>query len=93
MPHPTLFVYAKMTDAEGTYDFLLELIHLDQAAKIAELGLKVHAPDRMAVGELILRLDNLVFPSSGFYEARLLADGRYLGSKTFSVVPSSVTGG
>jgi len=84
--HPILSVYVKMTDAEGTYDLTLELIRLDDATKIGEGRGIVKAVDRMAVGEIVFRLDNLTFPAAGLYEFRLLANGRYLGSKSFRVV-------
>ncbi len=91
--HSRLFVYVKLTDAKGRYDFVLELIHLDQADKIAEVSLSADVADRMMVGEIVLRLDNVTFNSPGLYEFRLLASGRYVGSKTFNVVELRSTGG
>lgn len=91
--HPTLSVYVKMTDAEGTYDIAIELLRLDDATRLGEGRGTLEAPDRMAVGEIIVRLDNLIFPAAGLYEFRLLANRRYLGSKSFRVVKSVPSGG
>lgn len=91
--HNSLVVYAKMTDAEGPYDFTLELIRLEEATKIAEATVSAKAPDRMGVGELVLSLTNLVLPAPGLYEFRLLANGRHVGSKTFRVIQSKPLGG
>lgn len=91
--HPTLAVYVKVTDAQGPYEFKLELIRLDDATKIAEVNAKAEAADRMSVGEMLFKFGNLRFAAPGLYEFRLLANDRFVGSKTFRVVQSPPTGG
>ena len=91
--HPMLAVYVKMPDAEGTYRFVLELVRLDDATKIGEGRGDFQARDRMAAGELVFRLHNLLFPAPGLYEFRLLADEHWLGGKTFRVMKTESPGG
>lgn len=80
--HEALTVYAKVTDAQGTYDFRLEVIHLDKARRIAEVPIKGEAAHRLGIGEIVVTIGGLVFPGPGLYEFRLSANGRYVGSKT-----------
>jgi hypothetical protein len=81
--HESLAVYAKLTDAEGSYDFRLELIHLDTAKRVADVTVPGRASSRLGTGEVVLRLRGVPLPSPGLYEFRLSANGQYVGSKTF----------
>lgn len=91
--HATLSVYVKMTDAQGAYNIVLELVRLDDAVRIGEARGVLHARDRMAASELVFRLQNLVFEVEGLYEFRLFSDGRWPGGKTFRVVRTNGAGG
>lgn len=91
--HGSLTVYSKVTDAQGTYDFRLELIHLDKAQRIAEVPVKGEVPNRLGTGEIVVTIGGLVFPHPGLYEFRLSANGRYVGSKTIRVEKQLPTGG
>jgi hypothetical protein len=86
--HPTLSVYVKLTDAEGKYRLRLELVQLETATIAATGEADIAAPDRMGSFEINFSLGNLPFPLPGLYEFRLLANGRYLGSKSLNVVAS-----
>ena len=87
--HPALTVYAKMTDAIGTYDVGLELVYLDRETRIGEGQMTVEALSRLVAAEVIFRLSNLTFPAPGRYEFRLTANGRHVGSKSFAVAPAA----
>lgn len=91
--HPALTVYVKLTDAQGMYDFQLELIHLDGAERIAKVPFGAEAPSRLATGELVLTMKGVRFPTPGLYEFRLSADGRHVGSKTIQVEQAPSGGG
>lgn len=92
--HHSLAIYAKVTDAEGSYDFRLQLIHLDKAQLIAETAdLKAQATSRLATGEILVTMLGIEFPEPGLYEFRLLANGRYVGSKTLRVDRTTASGG
>ena len=76
---PRLCVYVKMTDAEGQYEIILQLIRLDDLQVIGERRLTAALGDRMAAGELVFRFRTLTLLHPGRYEFRLFADGRTLG--------------
>ena len=71
MSHGQLVVYARMTDAEGHYEFRLQLVRLE---------------DDLAAGEVIFQLGGLRFERAGRYEFRLHANGRYVGGCPFAVI-------
>lgn len=91
--HSLLVVYAKFTDAKGQYGAQLDLIHLETGNIVASAAATVVAKDQMGAVELVLQAHNVPLPEAGLYEWRLQFDGRYVGSKTFSVVLSDPPGG
>jgi hypothetical protein len=87
--HEMLSVYIKMTDAAGTYPFILTLINLEDGGVIGTGQATFRAKDRMEPVELIFNLKDLVFPKAGLYEFQVHADGLYLCGKTLSVLKSN----
>lgn len=92
--HPSLAVYAKITDAQGQYVFRLELVDLSTGQAIGEGKTpEVEIPDRMASHELVFNLQGLMFRTEGRYEFRLYADEQFVGVHSFDVrVVSKVEG-
>jgi hypothetical protein len=86
--HAQLVVYAKFTDAKGRYEVQLDLIHLESGNIVAPATGTLIAEDRMGIVELVFEAKNVPLPELGLYEWRLQLNGRYLGSKTFSVIRS-----
>src|SRR5262245_55599957 len=84
--HPQLCLYAKLTDAEGTYKIRLELVRLGDLNIVGLGELEVTLMDRNKVGEIVFQLVGLVFERPGRYDFRLYANGRHFGNKTFNVV-------
>jgi hypothetical protein len=84
--HPRLCLYAKLTDAEGTYKLRLELVRLEDMRAIGQGELEATLADRNKVGEIVFQFLGLVFEAAGRYDFRLSANGRYLGNKTLNVV-------
>ena len=85
--HHMLSVYVKFTDAQGKYDFKLDLIDLQTSKVIGEgivQGLEVS--DRLASSELAFNLLGLTFPNEGKYQFRIFANNQFFGSKTFNVI-------
>jgi hypothetical protein len=81
-----LFLYAKMTDAQGEYVFRVEVVRRNDMKAIAEAALpKVTIPDPTASSELILELGNLKFGEPGAYDLRLFANDRFVDSKSLVV--------
>ncbi len=91
--HPQLSVYVKLTDAEGHYPLRLELVQLETATIVARAESGLDVKDRMGSVELVLELRNLTFGEPGLYEFRLLANDRFVGSKTFQVIKFESPGG
>lgn len=83
---PSLYVYAKMTDAQGTYVFKLELVRRDDAMVLGEAELPpAMAPDPMSHNEVIFQLHGATFERPGFYDFRLWANSMFLDSKALQV--------
>ncbi len=79
-------VYARLTDAQGTYDMRIELVRLEDEQTIARADLEVTVEDRMHAQEIAVAFDRLHFERPGRYEFRLFANDRYLGGAVLDVV-------
>lgn len=74
--HPLLGIYVKLTNAQGKYKFVLELIDSEADKKIGFSEIpEIEVKDKLSVGELIFMLRGLTFGHAGSYEFRLLANG------------------
>lgn len=85
--HYRLSVYIKFTNAQGKYNFKMELIDLQDNLKIGEgliPGLDIS--DRLGSYELAFNLDGLEFKHPGKYDFRISADESVFANKTFNVV-------
>ncbi len=81
-----LFLYAKMTDAQGEYEFKVEVVRRNDMAIIAEAPLpSVTIADPTSSSEIILELAGLRFNEAGAYDFRLWANERFLDSKSLGV--------
>lgn len=82
---PRLFVYAKMTEAQGEYRFRLELVRRNDFKVIGETTLDpVGTDDPMAHNEVVFELLNVPIEQPGYYDFRLFANGTemFLDSKS-----------
>jgi hypothetical protein len=73
-----LAVYARITDAQGTYPIRLELVQLEDEQSIGRLEGQAVVNDRMAANELIFGIEGIQFDRPGTYEFRLFAGGRFV---------------
>ncbi len=81
-----MYVYAKMTDAQGEYVFKLELVRRDDATVLGEAVLPpAVAPDPMLHNEVVFQLNGATFERPGHYDFRLWANDMFLDSKAFLV--------
>jgi len=88
--HPTMSVYIKFTDAEGKYNFRVELIDLQNNTKIGEGTFpSISVQNRLASHELAFQLQGLQFNREGRYQFNLYANEKVFGSKDFNVMASS----
>ena len=86
---PSMYVYAKMTDAQGSYVFKLELVRRDDATVLGEAVMPpAVAPDPMLPNEVVFQLTGVTFEKSGYYDFRLWANAMFLDSKGFLVEKS-----
>lgn len=85
--HHALSVYVKLTDANGTYRFRLDLIDLqnDQIVTQCEIPKELKISNPLKSSELVFNLRGLKFQHPGEYEFRIFANERIFGQKTFLV--------
>lgn len=87
----TMFVYAKLTEAQGDYLFKLEVIRRRDMKSIAEVQMPepMTIDDPMVSVDMIMRLDGLSFTELGHYDFSLGANGRFIESKSVQVTVKS----
>lgn len=87
--HPALSVYIKLTEARGTYRFLLELVDLKTNTSVGkgQIPRVITIPDPLLSHELVFNLRGLKFDHPGEYEFRIFAGDHIFGQKTFVVTP------
>ena len=79
----SMAIYAKLTDAQGKYNFRVRIVHLKNEALLGELEIKdAEFADQLRPAELIINLPGLVFPEAGKYEFQLYANDVYLSRIT-----------
>lgn len=79
-----LAVYAKLLDADGSYDFLIRLVSLKDEKKIADVQGKNVVLNSSTSSELVLNISGLVLPEPGKYEFQLYANDVYLHRATIN---------
>ncbi|PYM11129.1 MAG: hypothetical protein DMD81_27825 [Candidatus Rokuibacteriota bacterium] len=84
---PSLVVFAKMTDAEGEYDFELEVVSRNEDETITEVTQlqRFSVSDPLGSVYVVLHLSRLTFPRAGHYDFRLWANGRFADSTAIRV--------
>ncbi len=83
--HQVLCVYAKLVDAEGEYQFRLELVRIDDLQILGQGEFRVTFRDRMVPSEIVFNFD-AGFDHPGRYEFRLHANNKWVASKSFNVL-------
>lgn len=84
--HYLLNVYVKFTDAEGLYQFKLELVDLitNEVVGFGETP-EVNLPDKLQSYDLPFTLRGINFKHPGKYEFRIYANKHLFGQKFFTV--------
>ena len=87
--HPSLSVYARLTDAEGQYSFRMDYVQVknDQLIGKGEVP-SITITDRLKVQELVMQFPPIAIPEPGEYEFRLWANDRYIGRVKFTAIKS-----
>lgn len=85
--HFAMSVYIKLTDAQGAYQFRLELVDLQSNVTIgrSEMPEEVHVPSPLDAHELVFNLRGVRFMHAGNYEFRIFANDRIFGQKKLVV--------
>ncbi len=85
--HFAMSVYIKLTDAQGGYQFRLELVDLQSDIMIgkSEIPDEVHVPSPLDAHELVFNLRGVRFLHAGNYEFRIFANDRIFGQKKLVV--------
>ncbi|MBU1084438.1 MAG: hypothetical protein ABIG55_04070 [Candidatus Omnitrophota bacterium] len=91
--HNFLSVYIKFTDANGEYDFHLELVDLEDYSIVgrSDIPKKIAVNDPLATHDLVFNLASLKFTHPGKYEFRIFANDEVFGQKTFLVNKAEYT--
>lgn len=92
--HRPLTIYARLTDAEGRYDFRVDYVQVKTDKILAQGKLAgIDIPDRLTPFEILLTPPPIPIPEPGQYEFRVWANGRYVGRVAFTVEEAPTTGG
>lgn len=85
--HFAMSVYIKLTDAQGSYHFRLELIDLQSDTMIgkSEMPEEIRVPSPLLAHELVFNLRGVRFMHAGEYEFRIFANDKIFGQKKFIV--------
>lgn len=89
--HPQLGVYFCLTDAQGTYQFDIDLVYLNTDQLIAKASLPgVDIADRLEISDFGINIPALMFPAPGRYEFRLSVNRQVIAQKDFHVVQAAL---
>jgi len=85
--HQQMGLYFCLTDAEGTYHFDIDLVHLNNEQLVCRATLpNIIIDDRLQISDFGINIPSLIFPSPGRYEFRLKMDGSLIAQKDFNVM-------
>jgi hypothetical protein len=85
--HPQMGLYFCLTDAEGAYQFDIELIYLNTEQLVCRATLpRIVIGDRLQISDFGINIPSLIFPAPGRYEFRLRMEGHLIAQKDFNVM-------
>ena len=85
--HQQWGLYFCMTNAEGPYQFDIDLVHDTSRQLICRAALlHIVMIDRVQISDFGINIPTIVFPSPGCYEFRMRMDGQVIAKKGFNVV-------
>jgi hypothetical protein len=85
--HQQMGLYFCLTDAEGPYQFEIDLVYLNDEQLLCRATLpNIDIPDRLQISDFGINVPAIVFPAPGRYEFRLLMNGKLLAQKDFNVI-------
>ena len=85
--HPSMSVYVQFREIEGSFDFTLELVDLDQERSLNRAVInKFNVQDRSRDCELVFNLIQVKFEHPGDYEFRIYVNDYIFGQKSFKIL-------
>ena len=85
--HQQMGLYFCLTDAEGAYQFDIELIYLNTEQLVCRATLpRIVIGDRLQISDFGINIPSLIFPAPGRYEFRLKMEGHLIAQKDFNVM-------
>lgn len=82
--HPSLAIYASLTDAAGVYSIKVTINELIENTIIGEATIpEMKFTDRLGLNEIIMNLQGLRFNQEGKYALNLYANDEIIATKTF----------
>ena len=80
-------VYFCLNDAEGPYQFEIELRYLDKDQTVGKGAISpIEIKNRLETHDFGLNISAIVLPGPGRYEFRLYANGQFITQKDFYVI-------
>ncbi len=91
--HPSLWIYANLTDARGRYAFEFRLVDMTRNAVIGSgAPPPLDIPDPLRTTEFSAQLRNVSLPAPGTYEFHLLANSDLIATKAIRVAQVDARG-
>lgn len=85
--HSRLWVYVRVTDAQGEYNFRLDFVNLKDGTILEQGFVKnVQIKNRMNAHEIVFQISPLPLPEEGRYEFRLYANGVFIDNQSLVAV-------
>jgi len=75
-----LFVYWKITDAQGHYRIAVRIVHANRNREIGRAEGEVDVIDRLLASDFLLQLPPIPFEEAGRYEFQIWMNDAYLGT-------------
>lgn len=83
--HRRMRVLFTLTNGKGDYDVHLSIEHEESGSKLIDLGGPMRITDPLAISDIDIEIENLVFANPGKYWVVLRADGRIIQQRPFIV--------
>jgi hypothetical protein len=84
--HPSLWIYANLTDARGRYEFEFRLVDVERNNVLGSGSPPpLDIPDPLRTTEFSAQLRNVALPAPGTYEFQLVANRQLIATKAVRV--------
>ena len=83
----TLYIYFKISDAEGFYNVDVRFVQVATGIMLAQGQGEISISDRLGSTDLYIGFPPLVIPEAGRYEFQIWANSMFLGSTSMDATP------